>query len=241
MLDAANNECCDPTDTVDRDDSASSSVNARVPTTSRWFIFHDHFAQYLTALVLHLRALREQVAGDPALLDNVRSLECLVSQMNDELYRIVDLLDRPDARELMAELDVLAAVWARSGRFRVWRRLGPLTHMRLPSSSRETILGVVREAVTNVARHSGARAVMIRGDRVGDRIRVIIADSGIGFDPNLSPRIRDTQLGKKKDRGGNGIRGMHERARAAGGNVLIRSAPGKGTAVVLTLPDPEAL
>src|SRR4051794_39788082 len=107
------------------DPQGPSDVPFRPTRSERTRSFHDYFAQYLTALMLGLRALREQVAPDADLLKAVRSLESLASQMNDELYRVIDQLQRPQ-QELLDELDLLAAVWAKSSRVRVWRRIGPL-------------------------------------------------------------------------------------------------------------------
>jgi two-component system sensor histidine kinase NreB len=60
--------------------------------------------------------------------------------------------------------------------------------------------------------------------------RLEVRDDGSGFEP------------KEADRGGGlGLRGMRERVRAIGGTLAVESAPGKGTAIRVTVPaDPAA-
>ena len=53
-----------------------------------------------------------------------------------------------------------------------------------------------------------------------------IADDGVGFDPQ-DPALRSRRLG---------LTSMEERARELGGRLTVRSAPGAGTTVTLTLP-----
>jgi len=97
----------------------------------------------------------------------------------------------------------------------------------MPSAAALAIADSVREALTNVARHSGAERAHLRVDRTGDRVRVEIIDRGTGFDPDQVPP---------------GRRGITEsivaRMRRAGGRAQVRSAPGEGTVVGLEWAGP---
>jgi PAS domain S-box-containing protein len=84
---------------------------------------------------------------------------------------------------------------------------------------------VLQEALTNVSRHSQARRV-----RVGvliDREELVIAvrDDGQGFDPADARRLNHL-----------GIAGMRERAKLVNGKLELRSQPGQGTRVTLSVP-----
>ena len=96
-----------------------------------------------------------------------------------------------------------------------------LTHHRipvdLPSSLALCVFRVVQEALHNAARHSHARRVMIDLRHQDSRLKVTIADDGVGFDVK-------TACGK-----GLGLINMRERVEAAGGTLVIRSEPGKGS------------
>jgi signal transduction histidine kinase len=86
---------------------------------------------------------------------------------------------------------------------------------------RETLLWIVREAVTNAARHGGARAVAIEV-RSGDPVCVCVRDDGAGFDLERASH----------QRAGFGLISMRERAAAIGAAVTITSSRA-GTTVQL--------
>ncbi len=82
---------------------------------------------------------------------------------------------------------------------------------------------VIREALTNARRHSGADSVRVtmRIGEEGDLI-VGISDDGRGFGPEAEP--------------GGGSKSMRERAAALGGELRTESEPGRGTTVLLRAP-----
>ncbi len=82
---------------------------------------------------------------------------------------------------------------------------------------------IVQEALANVARHGSAHRVAVRLVRHGARITATVRDDGVGFDPEAS-RI-----------GGLGLVTMRERAALIGGALAIRSRPGQGTEIRVTL------
>ncbi|MGG1880092.1 sensor histidine kinase [Paenibacillus cisolokensis] len=92
----------------------------------------------------------------------------------------------------------------------------------LLSSVEETMLALcVREATTNIIKHSQAKHCFIRIDTAGDHIHVTIADDGVG-------------LGGRNS--GNGISSMMERMKSLQGSLTVDDAEGGGTVVSLLLP-----
>jgi two-component system sensor histidine kinase DesK len=91
-----------------------------------------------------------------------------------------------------------------------------------PRAVDETAALALREAVTNVVRHSGARAcrVTVRAD--GATLRIEVADDGHA---------------RGADAEGSGLRGMRERVEALGGTVARRTD--RGTTLTITLPSAE--
>ena len=91
---------------------------------------------------------------------------------------------------------------------------------------------VVQEAMTNVVRHARATRVDVLVERRGDRIRVMVEDDGVGFEPD-----------QVQDGDHIGLLGLRERAEALGGTLTIESAPGAGTTVVVEVacadPNPD--
>ena len=82
---------------------------------------------------------------------------------------------------------------------------------------------VVQEALNNVAEHAEANAVTVELRRTAGRKMLRVTDDGRGFNDAAAASP------------GLGITGMRERARLAGGRLRVRSRPGHGTVVELTL------
>ena len=86
---------------------------------------------------------------------------------------------------------------------------------------------IVQEAIQNVYKHAGASRIDVAVSRVADRLRVVVADDGRGFDPGGASRGRPGHLG---------LISMRERAEMADGSLTIRSQPGTGTTIELLVP-----
>ena len=87
---------------------------------------------------------------------------------------------------------------------------------------RNLLLGV-KEAFNNALRHSHADEVELIIERRNRLLRIVVQDNGAGFDP-------------KTIRSGEGLRNLELRAREAGGQFLLRSKPGGGTAIEFLIP-----
>ncbi|SEG35351.1 sensor histidine kinase [Paenibacillus sp. UNC499MF] len=89
------------------------------------------------------------------------------------------------------------------------------------------ILGMcLREAVTNVVKHSKAKVCAVQWASDEEGYRLTVSDNGIGFD-------RDE---RQPDLGTNGLRGMRERLKLVDGTCSFESAGGRGTRVVFKVP-----
>lgn len=92
------------------------------------------------------------------------------------------------------------------------------------------VLRVVREALQNARRHASATRVIVRLERRDEQYCVTIEDDGCGFD-----------LADVNGKGHFGLSIMQARAARIGSELLIDSAPGQGTRVILTWPIQQAL
>jgi PAS domain S-box-containing protein len=97
---------------------------------------------------------------------------------------------------------------------------------QLPGEARVQISRVVREALTNVRRHSGAENVSVSLRTERDELIAEVSDDGRGFGAEV--------------RTGGGTRSMRERAAALGGRLKVESEPGRGTTVRLRVPKTKA-
>jgi signal transduction histidine kinase len=94
---------------------------------------------------------------------------------------------------------------------------------RLTPDLENAIYRLVQEALTNVAKHSGADRVSIVVREWNGSVKVDVSDNGSGFDSMSATR-------------GFGLVGMRERAELAGGKLAIASKRGEGTTVSVVLP-----
>jgi signal transduction histidine kinase len=192
---------------------------------------HDQVGQTLNAVLVETANLAKRIPPEDAAslryLDNIRTFaDSSVNSIRD-----IALLLRPS---MLDDLGLIPALeWqARE----VSRRSG--IHVKvaaenvpdsIPDEMRTCIYRVVQEALQNASRHSGAKSVVVtvRQDTVNkdDRALVLsVEDDGSGFDPE---RTR-----------GLGMLGMEERVRQLGGHFEVRSTPGTGTTLRVTLPLP---
>ena len=100
--------------------------------------------------------------------------------------------------------------------------------LEIPFALANEALWVIREALQNIARHSGSRIAQIEVTR-DDMLRVIVRDEGAGFDVTAAPA------------GHYGLRGMRERVLALGGEFKIDSEIGRGTILSFSLPLPKEI
>ena len=88
----------------------------------------------------------------------------------------------------------------------------------------------VRELLLNSAKHAGGSAVHITMQhRRPDKVRIIVADDGSGFDPNS---LDDKRTGSQTV----GLLNIRERVNNFGGKFHINSGPKRGTRITLSLP-----
>jgi len=90
------------------------------------------------------------------------------------------------------------------------------------------LIAATREAMWNAARHSGAPRVSVYAERTADRLQTYVRDDGAGFDMS--------QVGPDRRGISDSIIG---RMQMAGGSATVRSDPGAGTEVELSLPIPS--
>jgi signal transduction histidine kinase len=102
-------------------------------------------------------------------------------------------------------------------------------HSRLPDEMETHLFRIAQEALTNVARHSGAAAVRMELYSDPDDIRLTIADNGKGIQkaPSNGQSL--------------GMTGMRARARAVGGAFSVSSPEGKGVKIEVVMPMPESV
>ncbi|UCV09915.1 PAS domain S-box protein [Dechloromonas denitrificans] len=95
--------------------------------------------------------------------------------------------------------------------------------VRLDPEKESLLFRIVQESLTNCAKHSRAKSIVVSLCLESAPLTLSIADDGIGFDPD--------SLGKTTPTGGLGILTMREMAEFSGGRCTIVSVPGSGTRI----------
>ena len=189
---------------------------------------HDGLGQILTSLSLFARSIEGELKGHQR-----RRLAALRVLADEALATTRSLAwslrssAPPDG--LSASLQALAAtIQSRTGMtIEVDDELDTRFAVRIEAA----VYKIVEEALTNVMRHASARSVKISLEYRGGTLSVVVADDGVGFEPDQRALTPGS---------GMGLLCMEERARLLDGTVRIKSAPGQGTVVQATLSVPES-
>lgn len=190
---------------------------------------HDETAQFLTALSLDLATLSHTAKGERATAQTIDRLQGLTRQMSQGIYRLVHDL-RPaqlDDLGLVSALQYLGEEHLRTG-LKVSFTVDGLAH-RLDPLVETVFFRVAQEALTNVARHAETDHAKLNLSFQIEQVVLQVQDDGVGM-----------HLQNSTSWFGWGLAGMRERAESVGGELHLRSAPGEGTLVEVSIPIQEA-
>lgn len=191
---------------------------------------HDRVGQNLTALSINLNIIRSHLTPS--------SVRKTTSRFNNAQKLIEETMERirdvmSDLRpEVLDEFGLLAALRWYGHRFSERTDVKVIVccedfAQRLPASKETALFRIAQEALTNVARHAGTDKAVVLLKQVAYKLLLTISDDGMGFDP-----------GNANQQGGRnpwGLIIMQERAEAVGAHLRIKSAPGSGTRVIVTV------
>jgi signal transduction histidine kinase len=187
---------------------------------------HDSIIQSLYAVALSLEDLPDIFAehGDEGAARVDRAIDSIHDSIRDIRNFIMGL--RP---ELLAGADLAGGIHALGDEFRLNTLIDLEVdlgeHPPVPAEVANHVLAISREALSNIARHSGATRASIELGHEAGMLRLVIGDNGTGFDPD-QPRA-GRQLG---------LRNLQARARLLNGSLEIRSEIGAGTRLEVLIP-----
>ena len=185
---------------------------------------HDETGQSLTALLVGLRTIEESrtIADAVELAQRLR-------EMAARTLQDVGRLARGLHPSVLDDLGFAVAVTRHVQEFTRVHGIIEDTRIEWLESDppvplvQNTVYRVLQEALTNVAKHAGARHVSVRLMRLETAVELRVRDDGVGFEPGANGR-------------GLGLQSMRERAALLGGTVQLESEPGKGTMVTAHFP-----
>jgi PAS domain S-box-containing protein len=188
---------------------------------------HDDVGSSLTRISLLSEVVRHQIGGlSPSLAEPLSSIAALARELVDSMSDIVWAINpgKDRLRDLSQRMrqfvsDVCTA-----------RQID--LQFAAPSADQDVTVGanlrrevflVFKEAITNMARHSGCSEAILEFRTDARGLLLQVADNGRGFDVS-------------RPYAGHGLRSMRERIEALGGRFDAVSTPGRGTTLTFTIP-----
>ena len=186
---------------------------------------HDGIIQSIYAAALLLESILPVIPSDPerAQAQLGRVMDSLNNTIQDVRRYIFDLRSDMSDEDLPAGIENLLRDFRintllETG-FEFTGEIHPINSM----NRRRHVFQIVREALTNTAKHARARWVSIQLDYGEAGLELMMSDDGIGMEQLLVSK-------------GYGLRNIRERARLLGGTLRIESAPGAGVTYHLSVP-----
>lgn len=191
---------------------------------------HDLAIQRLFASGLTLNSVLGRMADRPEVAERVQrvvnDLDDTIKTVRTTIYALRER-DRSDERSglramLLSETDKAADTLG----FSPALRMTGLLDTGVPAGHAENLLAVLRETLSNTARHAHASAVEITAETDGTRLRLRVSDNGRGIDPAVTRR--------------SGLDNLRQRATDLGGSLTLAPNEPTGTVVEWTAPLPSA-
>jgi len=187
---------------------------------------HDSIIQSIYSVTLSLDDVPELVEESPAeARDRVDSaidtLHGVIRDIRNFIFGLRPLL--LDSGNLADGLRILVDEIRRNTAINI--DLETDLHEELPIAVVAELLAIAREALANVARHSGARHAAVGVVADDDTVRLTVDDDGRGW-----------AIGTIHAGGHHGLGNMRARAEALGGTFTLSSEPAGGTRIIVTVP-----
>ncbi|HEY0237544.1 MAG TPA: sensor histidine kinase [Friedmanniella sp.] len=188
---------------------------------------HDTLAQGFTSVVMLAQTTAAELdrGHEEAARGRIEQIEQVARQNLAEARALVAAFGPADLQDATLAEALARLVERFTTQTGVAVSLTAGTQQAASGLSREAqvvLLRSAQEAMANVRRHAGATRVTLGLVRDDGSVRLEVTDNGRGFGPDAVE--------------GQGLRGMRERARAGGGDLVVDSAPGSGTRLTLTAP-----
>ncbi len=190
---------------------------------------HDGVAQSLSYLNLKTKLVSDSISA--------QNIVQALNELNDVRQTVQDTYEdiRESIDQLSAEIRNLPIITALANYIRefsnnngikvqfdvarAFPQLSPVAELQL--------LRITQEALTNVRRHAQATEIEVKLEHTGEAVEMIVKDNGQGF---ILADLEESPPGY------HGLNIIRERAEGLGGSLNISTAPGEGTAVMVSLP-----
>jgi PAS domain S-box-containing protein len=190
---------------------------------------HDSIGQTLAMCKLKLDELQSQ-ASSAVLASDLGHISRLLDRAIQGTRSLTFELSPPVLYELGIEAALESLVERMQQTYGIQIKLSDRGGPKLLSEDTAAFcFRAVQELLVNVVKHAHARKIEVSTGRDRGRLRITVADDGIGFDTSES-------ISRKKEKGGFGLFNIRERLQYLGGSLKVDSKLGQGTRITLSVP-----
>ena len=192
-------------------------------------ILHDDLQQQLAGAKFHLGLLHKQIDGDASLREAIGQVTVMLKEAIAK------------SRSLSHELRPAVLSYGDFGEAIEWlanqirAKHGLVVHVELRGSlgvSSDSIkvflFHTAQEMLFNIVKHAEVTKAVVRLRWRHGRLWLTVCDHGRGFDPKTLGQI-----------GGSGLLSIRERVELLGGRMKVRSTPGRGSTLLIIVPDAD--
>lgn len=191
---------------------------------------HDGIGQMLTSLKYQIESVN-LTNGDDA-TNKLADVQQLINQVIKEVRRVTFNLKPTVLGDygIQAALNVFIREIGKLTDTKLVYMVSGEMSSRLPQQVENNIFRIVQEAINNALKYSEAEKIEVLFELVGNQIIIAVKDSGKGFEEKMIA-VRSVNI-----ESGRGFFNMYERAEYINSRLEIKSSPGMGTTVTLTVP-----
>jgi PAS domain S-box-containing protein len=194
---------------------------------------HDELGHALVALKLHLSSIEKKLLpGQEELKEEIQSQVEYINEVIRDVRRLYYDLSPGDVEDLGLTKALRMLINDFAGHFPQISWQVDLANFEglFPLPVQTIIYRIFQEALTNIGKHAQPTVVTISSKKVKNRVKFVVQDNGVGFDPyELGLGARGRRLG---------LVAMEERLSMVGGSFKIQSRKQRGTRLTFTVPIP---
>jgi len=191
---------------------------------------HDGIGQMLTSLKFQIESINLSNGDDAA--SKISDVQQLINQVIKEVRRVTFNLKPTVLGDygIQAALNVFIREISRLTDTQLLYHVSGEMSTRLPQQVENNMFRIVQEAINNALKYSAAKKIEVFFEQKENEIIISVKDDGKGFEEKMVA-TRSTNI-----ESGRGFFNMYERAEYINSRLEIKSSPGSGTTVKLSVP-----
>lgn len=192
---------------------------------------HDGIGQMLTSLKFHIESIDPSKRTEE-MQNKLSEIRQLIAQVIREVRRVTFNLKPTVLSDygLQAALNVFVKEIAKLSEIELTYQAEADHSIRLPQKIENNVFRIIQEAINNAIKYAAATRIDVSLQQTENFIVIAVRDNGKGFDEKLVEK-RSVNI-----ESGRGFFNMYERTEYINGSLDVRSEPGKGTSITLTVP-----